>query len=270
MLAFHAARDHGFTVKDEDLKEQTEFIADFLGPTRQSSRRARGPAGRRTRPATPCSPWSWADTSRTRLTAAVAEYLLKYQSDKDHWRVTSNRPPSEASNFTTNYLALRALRVWGTPDQKEAIEKRRDAVREWLLKTRPRTRRTACSGSWPSKRPGPKEDAIRERPQALLKRSGPDGSWSQLDDKPGDAYATGSALVALHEAGGLAPTDPAYRRGRVPAADPAGGRVVGGEVAEQAVPAVLRERVPVREGPVHLGHGQRLGDGGAVDCQPEG
>ena len=65
----------------------------------------------------------------------MAEYLLKYQADKDHWRVTSSRPPSEASNFTTNYLALRALRVWGTPDQKEAIANRRDAAREWLLKT---------------------------------------------------------------------------------------------------------------------------------------
>ena len=31
------------------------------------------------------------------------------------------------------------------------------------------------------------------------------------------------------------------------------GRVVAGEVAEQAVPAVLRERLPAREGPVHLG-----------------
>jgi hypothetical protein len=28
-----------------------------------------------------------------------------------------------------------------------------------------------------------------------------------------DAYATGTALVALHEAGGLATTDPAYRKG---------------------------------------------------------
>jgi squalene cyclase len=30
---------------------------------------------------------------------------------------------------------------------------------------------------------------------------------------PSDAYATGTALVALHEAGGLRPGDAAYRRG---------------------------------------------------------
>src|SRR5262249_32708966 len=41
----------------------------------------------------------------------------------------------------------------------------------------------------------------------------PDGSWAQLatmDD--GDAYATGSVLMALRVAG-LAPADPAYRKG---------------------------------------------------------
>src|SRR5262249_22594364 len=40
-----------------------------------------------------------------------------------------------------------------------------------------------------------------------------DGGWAQLPDMESDAYATGSALVALHQAGGLAVDDRAYRRG---------------------------------------------------------
>src|SRR5262249_3104421 len=40
-----------------------------------------------------------------------------------------------------------------------------------------------------------------------------DGGWSQLDSLESDAYATGSALVALHQAGGLATDDEAYQRG---------------------------------------------------------
>jgi hypothetical protein len=63
------------------------------------------------------------------------------------------------------------------------------------------------------KEAGASGDAIREAADALLKTQRADGSWAQLDDKPGDAYATGSALVALHQAGGLATTDPAYVRG---------------------------------------------------------
>ena len=40
-----------------------------------------------------------------------------------------------------------------------------------------------------------------------------DGGWSQLDAQPSDAYATGSALVALHLTGQLATNTPVYRRG---------------------------------------------------------
>jgi hypothetical protein len=213
MLAFHSARRHGFTVKDDDLKEQTDFIAEFLGRNKAKFKKGDGTGGQADTAGYAMLTLELGGHKPDEVTAAVAEYLLKYQADKDHWRVTSNRPPSEASNFTTNYLALRALRVWGTPEQKEAISKRRAAVREWLLKTPAKDTEDRVFRLLALKEANAKEEAIREAAQALSKAQRADGSWAQLDDKPGDAYATGSALVALHEAGGLAPTDPAYRRG---------------------------------------------------------
>src|SRR5438045_6993557 len=53
----------------------------------------------------------------------------------------------------------------------------------------------------------------------LLSKQRDDGGWAQLDSgEPeratvSDAYAAGSALVALHEAGGLPISDAAYKRG---------------------------------------------------------
>jgi hypothetical protein len=53
----------------------------------------------------------------------------------------------------------------------------------------------------------------------LLARQRDDGGWAQLDSgepasaTKSDAYATGTALVALYDAGGLATSDPAYQRG---------------------------------------------------------
>src|SRR5207245_2194372 len=47
----------------------------------------------------------------------------------------------------------------------------------------------------------------------LLKTQRDDGGWSQTDALDSDAYATGTALVMLHEAGGLSVIDTAYRRG---------------------------------------------------------
>jgi hypothetical protein len=213
MLAFHAARRHGCAVKDEDLKEQVEFVADFLGRNKAKFKKGEGTGGQVDTAGYALFTLEMGGYKPDEVTAAVAEYLLKYQADKDHWRVTSNRPPSEASHFTPNYLALRGLRVFGTPDQKEAIQKRREAVREWLLRTPARDTEDRVFRLLALKEAGAKDDAIHEAAQALAKTQKPDGSWAQLDSTPGDAYASGSALFALHEAGGLAPTDPAYRRG---------------------------------------------------------
>ena len=47
---------------------------------------------------------------------------------------------------------------------------------------------------------------------AIQKEQLADGSWKQLPDRPGDAYATGSVLMALRHAG-LSPRDDTYRRG---------------------------------------------------------
>jgi squalene cyclase len=49
----------------------------------------------------------------------------------------------------------------------------------------------------------------------LLQKQRADGGWSQLDSSTSvsDAYATGAALVALHQAGNLKTNSPAYRAG---------------------------------------------------------
>ncbi len=48
---------------------------------------------------------------------------------------------------------------------------------------------------------------------ALLQSQRDDGGWAQLTGVETDAYATGTALVALHQGGGLATRDAAYRKG---------------------------------------------------------
>jgi ankyrin repeat protein len=47
----------------------------------------------------------------------------------------------------------------------------------------------------------------------LLALQRPGGGWAQLPHMEPDAYSTGEALVALHEAGGVPVTDPAWQRG---------------------------------------------------------
>src|SRR5207237_5602336 len=49
--------------------------------------------------------------------------------------------------------------------------------------------------------------------QELLKTQRKDGGWSQTEDLDSDAYATGSALVMLHQAASVPVSDPVYQRG---------------------------------------------------------
>jgi squalene cyclase len=49
--------------------------------------------------------------------------------------------------------------------------------------------------------------------RALQQGQRADGGWSQREAAGSDAYATGTALVALHQAGGLGTAASAYRRG---------------------------------------------------------
>jgi squalene cyclase len=60
---------------------------------------------------------------------------------------------------------------------------------------------------------GADDTLIRAAAKELAASQRADGGWGQLNRLPSDPYATATALVALHEAGGLATDSPAYRRG---------------------------------------------------------
>jgi squalene cyclase len=146
-------------------------------------------------------------------TAAVAEYLLQRDAKVDHWRAVSNRPPSEASDFTTTYVALRGLAAYATADQDDRVAQRVEKVRGWLAKTAARDTedRVFRLRALTLARAG--ADDVRAAAQELVKAQRTDGGWAQKDAMDSDAYATGSVLVALHEAGAVSTEEPAYRRG---------------------------------------------------------
>jgi len=219
LLALGAAKERGFKIDDAELKTQTAFIAEFLGKNREKYLEGQGQGGQADTAG--YALWALAATGYAddEITAAVAEYLLQRHSDRDHWQHSSNRPPSEAGPFTTTYVALYGLQAFGTAEQQARIAARNEQVRAWLLKTSAKDtedrvfRLLALAAT----------DAPHEQTQAaakeLLDKQQASGGWAQLDSgepesaTEADAYATGSALVALHQAGGLATTDAAYRRG---------------------------------------------------------
>jgi hypothetical protein len=213
ILAMTAARARGFSVDEEEVQKHLQFIATFLDKNRENYLKGRGQGGAVDTAGYALWTLEMGGWKADKTTAAVTEYLLLRNDDLDHWRVTSNRPPSEVSPFTTTYVAVRALQGFGTTEQKKRIDERLRVVRGWLEKTTAKDTEDRVFRLWALRRAGGEAKDVRAAAQTLIEEQRPDGGWAQRDTMESDAYATGTALVALHEAAGLATSDPLYQRG---------------------------------------------------------
>jgi hypothetical protein len=212
-LAFTTARGRGFAVADEFLKAQMEHIAEFLAGNRENYLKGTGQGGQVDTAGYALLTLELGGWKPDATTEAVVEYLVRRDVYRGYWRTTSRRPPSEVSDFTPTYLAVRALRTWATPAQKDRAATRIATARDWLLKTPAEDTEDRVFRLWGLKAAGAEDKDVRAAAEALRRSQREDGGWGQTDTMDSDAYATGAALVALHDAGGLAVTDPAYRRG---------------------------------------------------------
>lgn len=210
MLAFHGARPR---IEAETIEDQTDFVHAFLKANKDKFVKGAGTGGQVDTAGYALLTLELGSRPADDVTAAVATYLLNYQKDRDHWRVVSKRPPSEASHFTTTYLALRGLRIFGTPEQQPVIAKRMAAAQGWLLRTPAKDTEDRVFRLLAMHETKVEPGVIRAAAKALAEQQRSDGGWSQLDDLASDSYATGSVLYAMHQVGYLAGNDVSYRRG---------------------------------------------------------
>lgn len=219
IVALTAAREHGFAIDDEELARQTAFITKFLDGNRENYLLGKGTGGQADTAGYALWALGAAGWKPDATTAAVSEYLLLRHKDKEYWLSTSNRPPSEAGPFTTTYVALYGLSSYGTAAQNERIAARSEQVRGWLLKTLAKDNEDRVFRLLALRAADAPTVDVAAAAKELLSKQRDDGGWSQLDSgepalaTESDAYATGSALVALHQAGDLATSDPAYQKG---------------------------------------------------------
>lgn len=213
MLAVAAAAGRGFAAPDGFAARQAAHVADYLAGKQEKFESGDGVLGGVDTAGYALLTLELAGHKPDDAAAAVVEYLIAYPGKADNWRAVSYRPPTEASPFTPTYLALRALRHWGTEKQKERIAARVTAARAWLLMSPAKDTEDRVFRLLGLKEAGADEVAIAAAAADLLKTQRADGGWGQLESMESDAYATGSALVALHDTGGLNPDAPAYRAG---------------------------------------------------------
>jgi ankyrin repeat protein len=153
------------------------------------------------------------DEPASRITDALVHYLVLRQRTDGHWHQENYRPPDEASDFQFTALAVRGLQIYAPKGRSREIAARIDQARRWLQSAEPmdtsdRVFQLLGLG-WAHAEP----ESVTKAVANLAAEQRGDGGWAQLPTLASDAYATGLALVALHEGGGVAVDHPAYQRG---------------------------------------------------------
>jgi N-acyl-D-amino-acid deacylase len=213
VFALVEARNHGFQVDLKNLQRQLNHTHEHLRQGRENYLEGKGQGGQVDTAGYAAWTLKAGEWPGDDVTSAVVEYLLKYQSDQDHWSSSSNRPPSEVSEFSATYVALIALAQYGTSEQQTRIDERKSQVKQWLLSAAARDTEDQVFRlqSLPYIDVG--QNLIREKATELIAQQREDGGWAQTAEMASDAYATSTVLGALHQTSSLDVDDPVYQRG---------------------------------------------------------
>lgn len=208
-MAYAVARERGFQVDTAVSQHQVQAVIGMFQPIREQLEK-----GTITLP----NPGISVGYSLLGLKAegyapdatthAMTLAISRTQLPNGSFAVLPARPPLEASAFSATALSIRALQLYGTNEEERLVK-----ARNWLKQARPAThedRTMRLMGLVWAKADG---KDIQQASTELLSQQHSDGGWAQLPGLESDAYATGQAMVALHEAGTVTANDKAFQHG---------------------------------------------------------
>src|SRR5260370_870138 len=200
-IAVAAARAKGVPVDEEAAKEvargtrlQFAAFADFL-------------LERMDPPATIITIYSLVGLSAEhaepdRITDALVHNIAAQQSTDGSWGAFGIlRPPTADSKISTTAFAVRALRHFAPPARKAEFDERIARATAWLTRFEPTTTEDVVSQLLGFQWGGADAALIDRTAKRLLALERADGGWAQTPHLQSDAFATGTALYALNEAG---------------------------------------------------------------------
>jgi hypothetical protein len=148
---------------------------------------------------------------RDLVTAVYARRLARWRRE-GHWVTSDFRPPHSSSVFSASATAVRAIRFYLPEELRGEGEAVMARARQWFVATRPLSTEDAAFRLLGLVWAGGTHAEIEEGRKDLLLLQKPGGGWPELTDYAADAYSTGEALFALHEAG-MAATEGAWHKG---------------------------------------------------------
>lgn len=213
VLAILQAEHAGLEIDRENLQRQIKHTADHLRRGREDYMQGRGQGGKADTAGYALWTLSAGRFQDPETTAPVVDWLMDQQQQSGRWKRSSDRPPSEASHFTTTYLALRAITSFAADNQRQRVDRQVDAARAWLVRATAKETEDRVFRLLALQLSEADADVITAAADDLLATQRDDGGWGQTDQLASDAYATGSALYALAQVDRLCGRDDAYLAG---------------------------------------------------------
>jgi mono/diheme cytochrome c family protein len=133
-------------------------------------------------------------------TTAMSHYLLGVQRAGGFWPTFDRRPPMEDGLIVGTAWAVRTIQLFPPRNRERDVRDALQRARSWLERQTPRTHNDRVFQLLGLVWSGQPRPALKPFIDAVLAGQGPDGGWSQLPTLPPDAWATGTALVALQKA----------------------------------------------------------------------
>lgn len=211
-LAFRAAREHGIRV-DEDLAH-ADAVKSFgyfsnldravqythvIDPALDTGQQLIAAEAAGIRPSL--------------VTAVYARHVAAHQKPDGHWITGDVRPPQSNSSFTATAIGLRAIQLYGHASLAADTKARIERARAWLASNTPRNTEERTYQLLGLAWAGADRKLLARLAGQLEAIQQADGGWGSLDGRASDAYSTGQALVALHDAGAIPTSDAAWQRG---------------------------------------------------------
>lgn len=209
------ARKNGFTVDEQIARTQMKAVGAFLETWRERALQGVGIPGEASTLGYILTGLAAENYPPDAATDAMARYVMSRQWPDGHWRAFAHRPPMESSDIPVTATSLRSLQVYAPKALRAKYETAVRHAADWLINAHPETTQERVFQLLGLGWGGVKADSeiIRKSIGDLLRAQRADGGWAQIGSLESDAYATGQALVALRQAGGVSLSDPAYKRG---------------------------------------------------------
>ena len=209
------ARKNGLLVDEQIAREQRTRIGAYLENWRERGLQGIGIPGESDTVSVILIGLAADNHPPDAATDAFARYVKSQQLSDGRWQNFNHRPPIESDDIALTAFSLRSLQVYGLRTERADYDKAVGFAADWLKDAQPHTTQQRAMRllglGWA--RVSANDEVMKKAVSDLIAQQRADGGWAQLPSLTSDAYATGQALVALSEAGGIVITHPAYKRG---------------------------------------------------------